>query len=67
MSTNTHEQLPTLGAFSTPEKAPTAQELPAAGGYESPRLTPAGNLLELLGKSGPLADYRERRFHQKRP
>lgn len=67
MSTNTHDQLPTLGAFSTPENAPTAPEQPAARGYEPPRLTPAGNLLELLGKSGALQDFRDRRFHQKRP
>jgi hypothetical protein len=30
-------------------------------------LIPAGNLLELLGKSGHLPDYRHRRFHEMRP
>jgi len=62
-----HDQLPTLGAFSTPENAPTEKEQSQVAGYEPPRLTPAGNLLDLLGKSGALPDYRHRRFHEKRP
>jgi hypothetical protein len=67
LSTNIHDLQPTLGAVATPEIAPTATEAPAAGTYEPPCLTPAGNLLELLGKSGGLPDYRNRRFHEMRP
>lgn len=67
MSTNHPDLQPTRGAVATPESAPIAQEPPAAGGYEPPCLTPAGNLLDLLGKSGQLPDYRHRRFHEMRP
>ena len=62
-----HDQQPTLAAVSAPETAPPAKDVVVAGGYEPPRLTPAGNLLELLGKSGAFSDYRNRRFHEKRP
>lgn len=37
------------------------------GDYEPPSLMPAGNLRDLLGKSGILADYRHRRPNAKRP
>ena len=67
MSTHIHDEQPTLAAVSAPDNAPTAKDVPVAAGYEPPSLTPAGNLLELLGKSGAFNDYRDRRFHEKRP
>lgn len=67
MSTKLHDRLPAVGDSSLAENAPISAGRPAVGGYERPELTPVGNLLELLGKSGPLPDYRNRRFHQKRP
>jgi len=66
LSTKIHDQHLTSGSGVTGPEAPTPPA-PEAGTYEPPCLTPAGNLLDLLGKSGLLPDYRNRRPHETRP
>lgn len=66
MSTIIHDQQLTSESSVSRSAAP-APATPAPEAYEPPCLTPAGNLLDLLGKSGLLVDYVNRRPHATRP
>jgi hypothetical protein len=46
---------------------PPALAEPALPPYEPPTLTPAGNLRDVLGKSGPHGDFTYRRTSSGRP